>query len=144
MKRVFAFIMAVSLCGAPVPVQSQSPAQEPTVENAPGFVIPEEGLNSQIIGNETEKWESPPPPESPLFGSRWSGGKRQVIRGVSMAGILGALALSAGGIGMIFSAAGDGLDTKAMHSGLTIAVSGSLVLSLFSILFEEVSAAAKE
>lgn len=120
-RRFFAFALAISLL---------SPLGAEGVK--PGEVAPEaraETSNSdgdlRVIPDTLER-ELLPEPESQT-------GKR-TRNAVSLAGVGVGLALSAVGISLFFSAAGDGLDSPAMHQGLTVAVSGSLVAAIFSAL----------
>ena len=84
-------------------------------------------------------WVVPQPAEKPVLG--WvqdgrfqSGTPRTIIKGTAYVGLASGLALSVGGISRLFSAASDNFDARAMHSGLLMAVSGSLLSSLFSVL----------
>lgn len=76
----------------------------------------------------------PEPIERELVPEPQSEAGKRALSGVSLFGVGAGLALSAVGISLFFSAAGDGLDSPAMHRGLTVAVSGSLVAAIFSAL----------
>jgi hypothetical protein len=109
-----------------------------------GFAVPPGGINSQVMGSLTDGYEVLPPPEKALLEGRWSAKTARGVHGVSMAGLASSLAFSAAGIGILFSGAGDSLDAGSIHTGILMAVSGSLSSALFSILFDATRATSKE
>lgn len=123
------------LCLALVFSLSASAEESPALE---GFTVPAGDLAgdlaSPVVYGIPYEWVSPPPRERAVWGGLPGNRAHPVLRAVSFAGILSGLALSANGIGLFFSAAGNGLDQQTMHQDLTIALSGTLVSSFFAIL----------
>lgn len=101
-----------------------------------GFAIPVGGLNSQVIGSTQDEYVPPPPLETAVLGGFWSMPVKTTLYSVSLVGVGMSLALSAGGIGLLFTAAGNGFDAASMHNGIFMAASGALFVSLFSMLLE--------
>ncbi len=79
----------------------------------------------------------PGPEETELFpdpvAERGNAAARR-RNGIALAGAGAGILLSAFGVSALFRGAADGFDSSAMHTGLTVAVSGSLVAALFSAL----------
>lgn len=109
-----------------------------------GFTVPENGLESPVVCGVSYAWVPPPPSERALWNELPGARVHPVLRAVSFVGILSGLALSANGIGLFFSAAGNGFDQQAMHQDLTIAISGTLISSFFAILRDVTVSPSKE
>ncbi len=138
----FYFICLITAC---LNVFAQEAA--PAIENGPagdngtsssieGITVPADGINSQVIGGVSDVYDPPPPTEKAVWGGKWNESTRIVLHRSSFAGIALGLAITVGGIGILFSGAGDGLDRDGMHQGLLVAVSGTLITTLCAILFD--------
>lgn len=136
---------ALCLCLALVFSLSAGAEESSSLE---GFTFPAGDLAgdlaSPVVYGIPNEWVPPPPPEHALWGELPGNCDHSVLRAVSFVGILSGLALSAGGIGLFFTAAGNGLDQRAMHRDLTIALSGTLISSFFTILRDVTVSPSKE
>lgn len=121
--------------------------ESPELATSPGiedFSISDEGPDSFIAGSSLEVFDPSPPTEAAIFGGQWSEGVKTGVRLGSMAGLASSLALSAGGIGYLFSSAGNGFDTVSMHDGILMTISGGIFSSLFTIIFDATRSTSKE
>lgn len=107
--------------GLPGPDQSQPVSPGPD-QAKPGLPGPDP--DPRVIPA-PEETEALPPPRSPKA--------RRAEDLAALAGIAGGMALSAFGISLFFRGAGDGLDAQAMHRGLGIALSGSLIAAFCAV-----------
>jgi len=123
----------------PVPAATAVPAANTTfpvksITAVEGNVQPAQSDTVQV---------APLPAEKPVFGwvqnERFQTGPAHLfIQGTAFAGVASGLALSVKGVSVLFSGAGNNFDSKTMHNGLLMAVSGSLISSLFSVFLTSI------
>lgn len=131
--RLLAVLLAAGSLGAPcLAAETENKTSLPAQTELAGTPLPKyepKQIADPRVLPEPEEGELFP--ESPA-APEWKTGRLR--NGITLAGTGAGIVLSAVGISVLFRAAGDGFDTKAMHEGLTIAVSGSLAAALFSAL----------
>ncbi len=134
LASLLAALMLTSSLGAAGPDQGGEPLPVMTAPDQykPGLPGPDQsqpvspGLDQDPrVIPAPEESEALPPPPSPKA--------RRAEDLAALAGIAGGMALSAFGISLFFRGAGDGLDAQAMHRGLGIALSGSLIAAFCAV-----------
>lgn len=120
---LFAIIMVRAPCGELFPDPQQADVKFPVGEAVMDWAAPppEEGEILDIDGNLAKDT-----PESRR--------KRTIMRYGGLAGIVSGLLLSGVGAGYIFSSSGSDQDPSAIHEGILMIISGSLVSALSSVI----------
>lgn len=83
--------------------------------------------------NSAEEWKAAAIPlEESILPDPPAGAGRTVMRNVSIGGTAFGFVIAGWGIAMVFQGAANGPDREGVHRGTALAVSGSLVASLFA------------